>query len=203
MNTKRTIGAVVTTAILATVMVAVLTAGSPAGAVQPLARAALTNAAGAEIGQVTFKGRGTYANRIEVQLDLPDDAPGLGSYHGFHVHTSGVCTAPSFASAGGHWNLVPGASHGHHTGDLPSVLVSPDTTAYAEFETHRFDVTQLLDVDGDGSAVVLHAGPDNFANVPRGNGRYQDPYNWFNAPTGTANTGDAGARYGCGIVTAA
>ncbi len=201
MNTKRTVGALGATAILATVMVAVLAAGSRAGAAQPLAKATLTNTAGAEIGEVTFKGRGTYANRVEVQLDLPADAPGLGSYHGFHVHTVGVCTGPSFTSAGGHWNLVPGASHGHHTGDLPSVLVSHDGTAYAEFETHRFDVTQLFDTDG--SAVVLHAGPDNFANVPIGHGRYQDPDSWSNAPTGTANTGDAGARYGCGIVTAA
>lgn len=201
MNTKRTIGAAVTTAVLATVMVAVLTAGSPASAVEPLARAALTNAAGAEIGEVTFKGKGTYANRIEVQLDLPSNAPGLGLYHGFHVHTIGNCTAPSFASAGGHWNLDPGAPHGHHTGDLPSLLVSPSGTAYAEFETHRFDVTQLFDTDG--SAVVLHAGPDNFGHVPIEHGRYQDPDNWFNAPTGTANTGDAGGRYGCGIVTAA
>lgn len=200
MNTRWRVGAVAATAILVTVTVAALTGGSRAGAAQPLARAALTNAAGAEIGEVTFKGRGTYANRVEFELDLPADAPGLGSYHGFHVHTTGVCTAPLFASAGGHWNLVPGASHGHHTGDLPSVLVSPDGTAYAEFETHRFDVTQLF--DSDGSAVVLHAGPDNFANVPIGPGRYQDPDNWLNAPTGTANTGDAGGRYGCGMVTA-
>lgn len=201
MTTMRSVGAVAATAILAAVTVAVLTAGSQAGAAQPLARAALTNAAGAEIGEVVFKGTGTYADRVEVQLDLPADAPGLGSYHGLHVHTIGICTAPSFASAGGHWNLVAGAAHGHHTGDLPSVLLSPDGTAYAEFETHRFDVTQLF--DADGSAVVLHAGPDNFANVPVGHGRYQDPDNWFKAPAGTANTGDAGGRYGCGIVAAA
>jgi superoxide dismutase, Cu-Zn family len=176
----------------------VLTAGSPAEASRPLARAVLHNAAGAEIGEVVFKGDGTYANRVEVQLELPAGAPGLGSYHGFHVHTIGACVAPSFGSAGGHWNLVAGATHGHHTGDLPSVLLSSDGTAYAEFETHRFDVTQLF--DADGSAVVLHAGADNFANVPLGPGRYQDPDNWYNAPTGTANTGDAGGRYGCGVV---
>ena len=37
---------------------------------------------------------------------------------------------------------------------------------YAEFETDRFNVTELLDAAGDGSAVVLHAGADNFANIP-------------------------------------
>jgi Cu-Zn family superoxide dismutase len=96
---------------------------------------------------------------------------------------------------------------GHHadrvevdlrTGDLASVLVAADGTVHAQFETQRFDVNQLF--DADGSAVVLHAGPDNFGNVPIGGGKYEDPNNWYNAATGTANTGDAGSRYGCAVV---
>ena len=90
--------------------------------------------------------------------------------------------------------------HGSHTGDFPSILVGPDGRGRAEFETPRFDVGQLF--DADGSAVVLHAGPDNFAHVPIGGGKYEDPNNWFNNvdPAGTARTGDAGGRYGCGVV---
>lgn len=175
---------------------------SPAGAARPLAKAALHNAAGARIGTVSFKGEGQYADRIEVELALPASAPGLGSYHGLHVHTVGACTAPSFGSALGHWNLTTGATHGSHTGDLPSMLVGLDGKAYAEFETDRFDVTQLFDTDG--AAVVLHAGPDNFGNVPIASDRYADPNNWYSSttPAGTAATGDAGSRYGCGIVQA-
>jgi superoxide dismutase, Cu-Zn family len=78
------------------------------------------------------------------------------------------------------------------------VLVAPDGSASLRFETHRFDVTQLF--DGDGSAVVLHAGADNFGNVPIEPGKYEDPSQWYSAPTGTATTGDAGGRYGCGVV---
>ena len=170
---------------------------TPAGAARPLAKATLHNAAGAEIGNVTFKGDGHYADRIEVELSLPAGAPGLGSYHGLHVHSVGTCTAP-FTSAGGHWNLATGSTHGHHTGDLPSILVDPDGNAYAEFETHRFDVSQLFDTDG--AAVVLHAGADNFGNVPISAERYADPNGWYTATGGTAGTGDAGGRYGCGVV---
>jgi Cu-Zn family superoxide dismutase len=182
---------------LAVAAAVVLVLNSPAGASRPLARAVLHNAAGARIGAVVFEGTGRHADRVDIKLELPADAPGLGSYHGLHVHAIGTCTAPAFTSAGGHWNL-DGSTHGHHTGDLPSVLVAPDGTGRAVFETHRFDISQLF--DGDGSAVVLHMGIDNFGNVPIGTGRYEDPNGWYNAPTGTANTGDAGSRYGCGVV---
>lgn len=173
-----------------------LMSGSSVGAGAPLARATLRNEAGQAIGTVVFKGEGHYAERVEVELELPAGAPGLGSYHGLHVHTTGACTPP-FTGAKGHWNLVSGAVHGSHTGDLPSVLVGEDGTAYAEFETHRFDVGQLA--DSDGSAVILHAGVDNFGNVPRGSGQYVDPGTFY--ADNTAKTGDAGSRYGCGVIT--
>lgn len=185
----RTLGAAGAVGVAAAVLVA-LPFGSTAGAARPLARATILNQAGAVVGEVVFTGEGSFAERVEVELDLPADAPGLGAYHGLHVHTTGACTAP-FTSAGGHWN--PGNStHGNHVGDLPSVLVSPDGQVYAEFETHRFDVTQLF--DADGSAVVLHVLPDNFANIP-------PTYGTPNAAT--LNTGDAGGRYGCGVVAPA
>ena len=164
--------------------------GSPASAARPLARATIVNQAGAVVGEVVFKGEGHFADRIEVELDLPADAPGLGAYHGLHIHTTGSCTG-TFTGAGGHWN-PGGVNHGHHDGDLPSVLISPDGEVYAEFETHRLvDVSQLF--DADGSAVVLHVNADNFANIPASNGTPNSL---------TLATGDAGPRYGCGVVTA-
>ena len=170
----------------------------PASAERALARAELRNAANEAIGTVTFLGHGVHADRVKVELSLPASAPGLGDYHGFHIHTIGNCTAPAFTSAGGHWNVDASATHGHHTGDLPSLLVSPEGYASAEFDTHRFSVSQLF--DANGSAVVLHVGRDNFGNVPLGGGKYEDPNNWYGSATGTGNTGDAGGRYACGRV---
>jgi Cu-Zn family superoxide dismutase len=96
-----------------------------------------------------------------------------------------------FGSAGGHWNPT-GVNHGSHLGDLPSALMTAEGETYAEFETDRFNVVDLLDTAGDGSAVVLHAGADNFANIPL------VPYGEANAAT--LATGDAGGRYACGVV---
>jgi superoxide dismutase, Cu-Zn family len=48
-------------------------------------------------------------------------------------------------------------------------------------------------MDDEGTAVMVHAGPDNFANIPE---RY--------APNGpdadTLKTGDSGDRIACGVV---
>lgn len=174
--------------------ITIVALSSPAGAARPLARATLLDASGAAVGEVLFKGMGTYADRVEVDIDAPM-APKLGDFHGLHIHTFGVCNpAPSgstlvaFGSAGGHLN-PDGVSHGAHEGDLPSVLLTPKGQAYTEFETARIEMTSLL--DADGSAVVLHAGPDNFANIPSA----------YGAPNATTlATGDAGARYACGVV---
>ena len=193
----RRVGAGIIAIVLITGAITIL-GGRPAGASKPLAQAELRNANGAAIGTVYFEGRGHHAEWVRVELALPAGAPNLDAFHGFHIHTTGVCTAPAFTSANGHWNLTA-QTHGKHTGDLPSPLVGPDGMASARFETHRFDVNQLF--DADGSAVVLHAGPDNFGNVPIDPAtRYADPNNWYTAPGGTAATGDAGSRYGCGVV---
>jgi superoxide dismutase, Cu-Zn family len=195
-GTGRRLGAFIATAVVVTATMTVAT-GSSTGAAKPLAEAELRNAAGGVVGTVRFEGKGHHAEWVRVELALPAGAPGLDAFHGFHVHATGTCVAP-FGTAGGHWNLTSGATHGRHTGDLPSVLVAPDGTATARFATHRFDVNQLF--DADGSAVILHAGVDNFGNVPIEPAKYADPNNWYNAGTGTANTGDAGSRYACGVV---
>ena len=200
MKTARWRRAVAAVVALTLVGIVVVTTSTPASAAKPLARATLVNAAGATVGEVVFKGPGKYADRVEVEI-LASAAPNLGSFHGLHIHTTGTCNpAPSgstnvpFGSAGGHWNPT-GANHGAHKGDLPSALITADGETYAEFETDRFNVTELLDAAGDGSAVVLHAGADNFANIPA------EPYG---GPQGaTLTTGDAGGRYACGVVQAA
>src|SRR5688572_31115607 len=50
-----------------------------------------------------------------------------------------------------------------HAGDMPSLLVTADGHAWTSFLTDRFTLDELR--DGDGSAVMVHAGKDNFANI--------------------------------------
>jgi Cu-Zn family superoxide dismutase len=115
-------------------------------------------------------------------------------FHGFHVHAVGECVPP-FTSAGGHFN-PGGVPHGDHAGDMPSLLVNGDGTAELEFETDRFRLSDLF--DADGSAVIVHTGRENFANIPD---RYHShTYDTFGPDTDTLATGDAGARTACGVV---
>jgi superoxide dismutase, Cu-Zn family len=182
--------AVAATACLGLAGAAVVASSSSAGAKVPLARADLHNVAGQQIGEVVFEGEGKYAYRVEVDINEPT-VPGLGNYHGLHIHTSGVCDPlSSFTSAGAHLN-PDGVAHGAHKGDLPSVLLTTEGEGYAEFETDRLDIDMLLDEKVDGSAVVLHTGSDNFANIPTAYGPL--------LPS-TLNTGDAGSRYACGVI---
>jgi Cu-Zn family superoxide dismutase len=144
----------------------------------------LRNAAGAEIGEVKLKQQ---QDGVEVEVESHGLTPG---FHGFHVHTVGSCVGPDFGSAGGHFNMA-GHSHPMHSGDMVSLLVGPDGSGEANFTTSSFKVADLF--DADGSAVIVHAGPDNFANIPA---RYA-----AGGPDATTlATGDSGARTACGIV---
>lgn len=158
--------------------------------------AKLTDPDGKRVGMVEIE-EDDGATQVSVRAsDLP------AGYHGFHVHTTGKCEADSaapddpsktgdFLSAGGHLNPDDSA-HGEHLGDLPALLVNEDGTANLEF-TGPFTLEDLR--DADGSAVMIHAGPDNYANVPE---RY--------APEGpdedTTKTGDAGDRIACAVIEA-
>jgi Cu-Zn family superoxide dismutase len=148
----------------------------------------LRNAAGADIGFVKLSKQG---RKVIVRGEVSGLTPG---FHGFHVHGVGQCVAP-FTSAGGHYN-PGGAGHGAHAGDMPSLLVLADGTAQAQFASDRFAIDELF--DADGSAIIVHAAPDNFANIPT---RYQSTTEGvFGPDSATLATGDAGARVACGVV---
>ncbi len=148
-----------------------------------VARATLNDAAGQQVAVVEF--RKSPRSAVKVLVTGSGLPPG---FHGLHIHAVGACQAPSFASAGGHLKNA-GASHRDHTGDLTSLYVKSDGTVNVRFETDRFGIDTLR--DADGSAVVIHASPDNFGNIPA---RY--------APNGpdqmTRDTGDSGPRIACG-----
>ena len=98
-------------------------------------------------------------------------------------------------SADGHW-ADEGQQHADHKGDLPSLLVNDDGTAEARFRTGRFAAGEV-----ENLALILHAGPDNFGNVPVGTAATEYTANSPDAVTATKATGNAGNRIACGLVT--
>jgi len=161
------------------------------GVADHAAQAVLRDAAGNVVGEVSFTQEG---GKVRVQVEAQGLPPG---WHGFHVHGVGDCTPPTFTSAGGHFNPA-GANHPQHVGDMPILFVSGDGTAEATFKTDRFMLADLF--DADGSAIIIHANADNYANIAD---RYSSSA--MGAPpsgpdAATLATGDAGGRLACGVV---
>jgi superoxide dismutase, Cu-Zn family len=153
---------------------------------QPGATAVMQDASGNDVGQVTFTQRGD--GKIVVLAQVKNLSPG---FHGFHVDETGVCDAsskPPFTSAGSHLSLMT-TFHDDHSGDLPVLLITTDGTGELMVVTDRFKLASLL--DDDGSAVVIDAGVDNFANIPERYGQPDDE---------TLTTGDSGSRIACGVI---
>lgn len=117
------------------------------------------------------------AEGIRVEATLPGVTQ---SGHGFHVHSVGRCDPPSFESAGPHHNPTNREHglqnpNGPHAGDLPNV----DRTSVS-FVVPGLTVTGPNSIfDADGSALVLHADPDDMRTDPSGN---------------------SGARIRCGVI---
>ena len=148
-------------------------------------------------GRVTLSFTDTGQTIVKADIRVPKEFAG---FHGFHVHSRGVCDPNAvndqgvktpFFSAGGHLGSTYGQSHGGHDGDMVPVFVTRDGTSELTFRTDHVNRTMLK--DADGSAIIFHALPDNFANVPT---RYAP-----NGPDDTTKaTGDAGGRVACGVV---
>lgn len=95
--------------------------------------------------------------------------------HGFHIHQTGSCKTPDFKSAGGHYKprkhkhgfMVP---EGYHAGDMPNQFAGEGKILQGQvFNPHvtlRKGEATLL--DADGSALVVHAGPDDYESQPSG-----------------------------------
>lgn len=178
--------------------------GPPTPAVPPGALTAQINGAdGSQIAAATIEFSDGFAT-ITVQTSGPGKlTPGP---HGLHIHSVGKCevnsVAPSggapgdFLSAGGHLG-AGGAGHPGHAGDLTSLQVRPDGTAMLVTTSSAFTRDQLL--AAPGTAIIIHAGPDNFANIP--GDRYQQSNGAPPPDETTLATGDAGKRVGCGVIS--
>jgi Cu-Zn family superoxide dismutase len=69
-------------------------------------------------------------------------------------------------------------AEGKHEGDLPNLYAGADGKVQFDFFAHGLTLKSLA--DADGSAIVVHAGPDDYKSDPAGN---------------------AGDRIACGVVT--
>jgi Cu-Zn family superoxide dismutase len=109
----------------------------------------------------TKLGNGT---EVAVSLNVKGLAPGL---HGVHFHAVGKCT-PDFDAANGHFdpgpagNTDPDANHPFHMGDLPNLSVSTNGEGTMRTRTNRVTLASgaLSLFDADGTAIMIHANPD-------------------------------------------
>lgn len=111
-------------------------------------------------------------------------------WHGLHFHEKADCSSADFKSAGGHMHHDAPVVHGllnaagNETGDLPNLYAAADGTAMAEFFTPSVSLS-MADrgplLDADGSALVIHAAPDDHTSQP---------------------IGGAGARVACAVIKA-
>ncbi len=146
----------------------------------PMAGVNLRNAAGSVVGSAVLLQE---SDGVRILLDLKDVTPGTKAVH---IHAVGRCDPPSFESAGPHFNPTkaqhgPQNPKGPHAGDLPNIVVEATGRGHLEVTNPRVTLesgpTSLF--GANGSALVVHEGPDDMRTDPAGN---------------------SGARVACGVV---
>lgn len=122
------------------------------------------------VGQATLT---EVTGGVRIVLEARGLPPGEKAVH---LHAVGKCEPPAFTSAGDHLNpqktlhgiLNPS---GPHAGDLPNITIEANRTGRLETFTERVTLgtgaTTVL--DDDGTALVVHAAPDDFQTDPAGN----------------------------------
>jgi len=115
--------------------------------------------------------------------------------HGVHIHEVGVCDAPAFTTAGGHFDPGPNGNsntvtnHPFHMGDLENLVVN------ARGEGTLIDVTTRVTLsasdtsvfDENGSAIIIHALEDQRSCQAT-------------VPGGPCNGVSGGGRLACGVL---
>ena len=159
-----------------------LAAPAPKPATPPASASAdIKSADGKDVGKATLT---QTADGVRIRATLTGLPPGE---HAFHVHSVGKCEAP-FTSAGPHFN--PGqkkhglkSPEGHHAGDMENFVVPANgkvtVTAVNKDITLEKDKPNSV-FQPDGTALVIHAGKDDYTTDPAGN---------------------AGDRIACGVIT--
>jgi superoxide dismutase, Cu-Zn family len=165
--------------VLAVTGCALLTAacatGEPDG---PGATAIVRPASGSQVhGEARFTQVGS---RVRVTADFAGLSPGA---HGFHIHEKGDCSAADAMSTGGHFNPqvkkhgAPNAPE-RHAGDLGNLTADEYGKATLALMVDGISVGKGADgIIGRG--LIVHANADDLKTDP---------------------TGNAGGRYGCGVI---
>ncbi|WP_052764044.1 superoxide dismutase family protein [Microvirga massiliensis] len=135
-------------------------------------QAQLIGAHGKPIGTVVLRGSAN-ATIVRITVEPGGLAPG---WHGVHFHMTGDCSdIGEFMRARGivdHVVKSHGLLHpaGPQEGDLPNIYANPDGSANAEMSSHAVRMLgQTGLVEGDGSALVIHAQEDDHTSQPLGN----------------------------------
>ncbi len=130
---------------------------------------AIIDSSGARTGQVNAVQN---PDGVLFQVLATGLAPGL---HGLHLHASPTCEPPTFQSAGGHFNPA-GKEHGArnpsgpHAGDLPNLLANEKGEARAQLLIPGVTLAPgPASIGVPGSALVIHAKPDDELTDPSGN----------------------------------
>lgn len=145
------------------------------------AKAGLKDATGKDVGTVQLV---QMPQGVLLKLALKGVAPGE---HAFHIHAVGKCEPP-FTSAGGHFNPASkkhgmGSAEGSHAGDMPNLHVPANGELTVDVANSMITLAKGQPnsvFDADGSAIVIHAGVDDYKTDP---------------------TGNAGDRIACGVIT--
>ena len=144
------------------------------------AKAALKDATGKDVGQVQLT---QTPHGVLLKLSVKGIPPGE---HAFHVHAVGKCEPP-FTSAGGHFNPASKkhgmqAAEGQHAGDMPNLYIPANGELVVEVANPMISLVKGQPntvFDADGSAIIIHAGVDDYKTDP---------------------TGNAGDRIACGVI---
>jgi superoxide dismutase, Cu-Zn family len=171
-----------TLALVTTAAVACRPLGSSGAPQIRSAVAEMRSASGVRFGTLTLS-PGVAGVRIDGALTgVP------AGVHGIHFHQVGRCDGPEFTTAGPHLN-PGGAEHGldnargPHAGDLPNVMANINRQMVVDMATSRVTLSVTGSAalfDADGTALVLHAQPDDQRTDPAGN---------------------SGERIACGVIT--
>ena len=166
----------------------ILLAGGPALAQDKAATAApqgyesaLVNGKGEPIGKIALRDG---ANALVIRLTIqPGGLP--PGWHGIHFHAVGDCSdTAKFEKSKAHVNHDQSKhgllnADGPDEGDLPNIYANADGSVNAEVSSETPMTGEGGLKDGDGSALIIHAGEDDHSTQP---------------------IGGAGARIACAVI---
>jgi superoxide dismutase, Cu-Zn family len=162
----------------------------------------LIDSTGATIGQVELTQE---AGGVRLVVRITDEQRIRPGNHGIHFHAVGKCDIPDFTSAAAHFNPTNkqhGAKNpqGAHAGDLPNLPLDTTTRNQSGAGYTWVTTTSAITLmagptslfDADGTALVVHADPDDEMTDPTGNSGGRVACAVISQQPGLPNTGLGG-----------